>query len=182
MRLWGILVGGAALGSAIAHPAAAQTELGVDLAFQVTNYASSSEFIELDNVRSINFPTNYIRLGVFVTPQVSVEPRLGVNRSTSGGQSVSSTQVLVSGYYHFPEMGPRRAAFARFGLGASILGGSAVGDTQMLVEAGVGVKFPARDKLLLRLEAFAGRAFESDMSRAATRLGAAFGFSWFSAG
>jgi len=163
-------------------PAAAQIEVGVDLALQVTNFSSSTDFVDLDNLTTFNFPASQVRLGVFVTPQVSIEPRLGITYGGSGGQSVSGTQASVSGYYHFPEMRGRQAAFLRLGLGASILSGSTVSDTQMLVDGGVGLKFPAADRLFLRVEAFAGRSFESDASRAATRLGAAFGFSWFSQG
>jgi len=175
-RALGLLVGTAFL----ATPLTGQVELGVDMVLQVTNFSSSADFIDLDNVTTFNLPASQVRLGVFVTPQVSIEPRLGVTYGASGGESVSGTQAQVSAYYHFPEMRGQRAAFLRFGVGASILSSSNVSDTQMLIDAGVGLKFPVRDQLLLRVEAFGGRSFESDASRAATRLGTAFGFSWFS--
>ena len=174
------LVTGLIIGAHHAAPAAAQTEVGVDLLFQVTNFSDSDAFIPIDDVSTLSLPASHIRAGFFVTPQVSVEPRVGVVRRSSGGESSSSAQVLVSGYYHFPEMAGERAAFLRTGLGASILSGNSTSDTQLLLEAGVGLKFPLRNQLLMRAEAFAGRSFESDASRAATRLGLALGVSWFS--
>lgn len=161
-------------------PLAAQTEVGFDMALQVTDFASSEAFVDLENRTSLTFPAPHVRIGIFVTPQVAVEPRVGFTYSSSGGESVSTTQVVVSGYYHFPRINGGRAAFARVGAGASVLGGSAVSDTQLLMEAGVGIKLPSRDRLLFRLEGFLGRAFESDRSRASTRLGAAVGVSWLS--
>ncbi|NNF26795.1 MAG: hypothetical protein HKN73_06230 [Gemmatimonadetes bacterium] len=163
-----------------AAPLAAQTEVGFDMALQVTDFASSEEFVDLENRTNLSFPAPHIRVAMFVTPQVAIEPRVGFTYSASGGASVSTTQVVVSGYYHFPRINGGRAAFVRMGAGASILGGSAVSDTQMLTEAGVGIKLPSRDRLLFRLEGFLGRAFESDRSRASTRLGASVGVSWLS--
>ena len=178
----GRAVGAIAAGVVLAGPVAAQTEVGVDMVLQVTNFSSSESFVDLENQTTFSFPAGHVRVGVFVTPEVSLEPRLGFTHTSSDGQSVSTTQLMVSGYYHFPRMGAARAAFLRGGIGASILGGSAVSDTQMLIEAGIGLKIPTRDRLLFRLEAFGGQAFESDISRAATRLGASFGVSWFSGG
>ena len=163
-----------------AAPVSAQTEVGFDMALQVTDFASSEDFVDLDNRTTLTFPAPHVRVAMFVTPQVAVEPRVGFTYSSSGGSSVSTTQVVVSGYYHFPRINAGRTAFVRAGAGASVLGGSAVSDTQMLMEAGVGIKLPSRDRLLFRLEGFLGRAFESDRSRAATRLGASVGVSWLS--
>jgi len=176
------IVGALALGASVASPAAAQTEIGVDMLLQLTNYASSDDFVELDDVTTLSFPAGHLRVGVFVTPEVSLEPRLGFNHASSGGESVSTTQMMVSGYYHFPRISSERSAFVRLGTGASIVSGSSLSDTQMLLDAGVGLKLPTSDSLLFRLEAFAGRSFESDASRAATRLGASFGVSWRSGG
>ncbi|MDH3224079.1 MAG: hypothetical protein OEO23_10230 [Gemmatimonadota bacterium] len=170
------------LSLALAGPVVAQTEVGIDMVLQVTDFSSSETFIELDNRTSLTFPAPHLRVGIFVSPRVSIEPRVGFTYTSSNGTSVTTTQTVVSGYYHFPEMSGERAAFVRFGAGASILGGSAVSDTQMLVESGVGVKLPTRDRLLFRLEGFLGRAFESDMARAATKIGASLGVSWFSGG
>ena len=180
---WGRWVGGWAIGLAltgVAAPASAQTEVGFDMVLQVTDFSSSEAFVDLENRTSLSFPAPHIRVGMFVTPQVAIEPRVGFTYASSGGQSVSTTQVVVSGYYHFPRINGGRAAFVRAGAGASILGGSAVSDTQMLLETGVGIKLPSRDRLLFRLEGFLGRAFESDQSRATTRIGASVGVSWFS--
>jgi hypothetical protein len=176
------IVGAFATALCAASPAAAQTEIGVDMVLQLTNYASSENTADLGNVTSFNFPAGHVRVGVFVTPEVSLEPRLGFNHASTGGESISSTEMMVSGYYHFPAISRSRSAFVRLGTGATIVSGGSYNDTQMLLDTGVGLKLPTRDNLLFRLEAFIGRSFESDAAPAATRLGASFGVSWRSDG
>lgn len=176
------IVGALAAALCAASPAAAQTEIGMDMVVQLTDFASSENTGDLENVTSLNFPAGYLRVGVFVTPEVSLEPRMGFSHASSGGESVSNTDLMVSGYYHFPGVPGSRSAFVRLGTGASIVSASSFSDTQMLLDAGVGLKLPTRDNLLFRLEGFLGRSFESDAAPAATRLGASFGVSWRSDG
>lgn len=139
-------------------------EFGVDGGFVLT----SVDIDGVDNTFDVSLPFQFLRAGVFVTPQISIEPMLGFERSDLGDDdSLTSMTLLATGLYHFSADRNQPQFFLQAGGGLDHLrlsfDGDSESDTQWLAGAGAGVKVPVLDRVSLRFSALYLRAFESDV-------------------
>src|SRR4051812_24039495 len=106
------------------------------------------------NGTTIAIPAQSLRMGFFVSPQLSIEPSFGLTSLSGGGTTVTTYQVGVGALYHFS---PSRAANQFYVrpfidiVGASVTGGGS--DSQALFGVGGGIKIPLRDRIASRFEA-----------------------------
>ncbi len=139
-------------------------EIGMDGGISYSDPATEGT----DNrVWDVSVPFQSARVGLFVTPQISLEPAVTLNR-VSLPNDERATQVTTVGnvLYHLntPEWRPQ--LFAQAGGGLEYVSWKDVdfdeNDTQWVAGAGVGMKLPVADRLALRTSAVYWRAFESD--------------------
>jgi len=172
MRRVGILVAG--LSAAMIGIAGAQQrpiELGLDAGLGITTTDPS--------VVTISFPIQSFRVGFFVSDQLSLEPQVAWNLlKVSDADAVYTLGAELGLLYHFSADQDRSRLHVRPLAGVSLFGGG--GDTASQFSAGgaLGVKFPVRNRLGLRLEGGVRYGFESDEFSSATTIFAAFGFSF----
>lgn len=126
-------------------------EIGIDAGLTfVTGTPSSTE---------ISFPAQHIRLGLFISPVISIEPAVGLNRISSNGTSITSYTVGTGLLYHFSASRADNQFYVRPFVnlvGTSVStnapgGGTSSSDLEF--GAGVGIKMPLRDRLASRFEA-----------------------------
>jgi hypothetical protein len=179
------LLGAAPLAAPLAAQRAAQraaglpVELGVDAAV-VTDDASDATTVVV--------PLQRLRVGVFVSPRLSLEPTLAYERTGADGASASGFDGTLGLVAHLSGQPTGRArttslfvrpfvGLARLSFGSEDeeLDASA---TQARVGAGLGLKLPVADRLAWRLEGVYARAFESDEFPSANRFGVNVGLSF----
>ena len=161
-------------------PAEAQQgtwELGIDGGFVVT----SPDIDGADSLFDVSLPFQFLRVGTFVSDQLSIEPTLAFNRMDFGGDdSMTTLSLLATGLYHFGADRTQRQFYLQAGAGLDYIGFSDEdGITQWLAGVGGGVKLPVMDHLALRLGALYLRSFENDDMWAANRFRGQVGVSVF---
>jgi hypothetical protein len=146
-----------------AFPAQAQQgtwELGVDGGFVFT----SPDGDGADSMFDVSLPFQLIRAGVFVTPQISIEPTVAFNRLDFGGdETLTQLSLLATGLYHLSTDRTRAQYYLQAGGGVDYVSFS--GDesaSQWLAAAGGGVKLPIMDQVSVRLGALYVRSFEDE--------------------
>lgn len=130
---------------ATAGSASASPEVGMD--------AAVSFDLGTNGNTSFDIPAQRIRMGFFVSPELSIEPTLGLHR-VSGTGSVSYYEIGAGVLYHFSTSRAARQFYARPFLevqGISVGGGTSNSNT--LFGIGGGMKVPLRDRIASRFEA-----------------------------
>ena len=153
-------------------------EIGFDTGLSLT-MPSDTDFRDYDNVTSIDVPRQSIRVGFFVSDQLSIEPAVGFSWLDAGGESL--TQLALAGrvLYHFSPDPTRPRFYLGGGAGLNLIDLAEQQETQFGVGGGLGVKLPVADRMAIRLEGSFGRYFETDLLPATSVIGAVVGFSFF---
>jgi len=153
-------------------------EIGFDTGLSLT-MPSDTDFLDYDNVTSINVPQQSIRVGFFVSDQLSVEPAVGFSWLDAGGESL--TQLALAGrvLYHFSPDPTRPRFYLGGGAGFTLIDVADDQETQFGVGGGLGVKLPIADRMAIRLEGSFSRYFETDQLPATSVIGVVVGFSFF---
>jgi hypothetical protein len=148
-------------------------EIGFDTGLSLTMVSDA------DNVTSIDVPQQSIRVGFFVSDQLSIEPAVGFSWLHTGGES--ATQLALAGrvLYHFSPDPTRPRFYLGGGAGFNLIDVGDQQETQFGVGGGLGVKLPVADRMAIRLEGSFSRFFETDLLPAASVIGAVVGFSFF---
>lgn len=156
-------------------------ELGVDGGVVYTDPAGEGR----DNrVWDLALPVQNLRLGVFLTDRISVEPSISLARLDLRDDE-DLTQVGAAGnlLYHLDTPGIRPRFFGQVGGGMEYVrvsdGGFRESDTQWLAGAGLGMRLPVADRIALRTSAVYWRAFESDLAPDANQVRGQLGISFF---
>lgn len=141
-------------------PANPSPEIGVD--------AGITFGLDSPNTTSIDIPAQRIRIGFFMSPQLSIEPSLGLTSLSGGGERFTAYSIGLGALYHFQPSRMMNQFYARPFIdfnGVSVSGaGSESGFT---FGGGVGVKVPMRDRIAGRLEAnFARTSMDAGSSNA----------------
>jgi opacity protein-like surface antigen len=154
-------------------------EIGFDTGLTYTMY-SDTDFTDSDNQTSINVPQQSIRLGFFVSDQLSIEPVVGFSY-TDNFLGESLTQLAVAGrvLYHFSADPTRPRFYLGGGAGFNLIDFFDQQETQFGVGGGLGVKLPIADQMAIRIEGSFSRYFETDALLANSVIGAVVGFSFF---
>lgn len=168
-----------------APPARAQgtgsAELGIDMAFALTMFDDVDTFFgsfSPDNAFSLALPMQSARIGIYASDRVQIEPSLGFQLVSQGGESVHVLQLGLDALFGLSGNQGGSTPFVSFG-GGMVSVGNGSSTTQANIRAGVGVKVPAGDRFAVRLHALGGRAFETDEAYGTWEIGGRVGVSYF---
>jgi len=164
---------------ALASPAVAQNanpiELGLDGVLAVN--------LETPRSTSLVIPVQRLRAGFFVTPTISLEPALSLNRYSSNGSSSTDLDFVAGALFH---LNPSRASAQPYlrpfveilhrSFDGDVGGGSI---NTAVLGGGIGIKLPIADRFAWRLEGAYSHVLERDRVPAQNILSAYFGFSFF---
>jgi hypothetical protein len=156
-----------------AATSALSPELGIDaaLAFDLSGTPKTTRF---------DFPAQRARVGFFLSPEMSLEPSLGLHTLSvsNGGGSVTVYDLGLGLLYHFS---PSRATnqlyvrpFVDFS-GASTSGPGSV--SAFTIGGGFGVKMPVANRFATRLEGYLSHTGDHNGIPASNSLGILFGLS-----
>lgn len=157
----------------LAAPAYAQDhslfELGVDGSFSY-RFTSPSQTI-------LNLPVSRFRAGVFLSPQLAIEPSASVSSSNSSGIRFTSMTTGLALLYQFSPSRltaqPYVRPFVEYTRSSSSVNGQANSQSTAAIGAGLGLKIPLSNRLMWRLEgAYANQVGDS-------RVAALVGLSFF---
>jgi len=93
----------------------------------------------------IQLPIPMIRAGVFLTPQVSLEPALGLSRISSSGASATTINLIVGVLYHFEPSRALNQPYVRPFIDYTHFGGTGGGGSQTGFGVGLGIKHPLKE-------------------------------------
>jgi hypothetical protein len=172
-----------AVAASMATPAHAQQgtwEIGMDGGLMFTSF----DIDGVDSTLDFSLPFQLLRVGVFVTPQISIEPTFGFDRMDFGDDDTMTTMTFHTfGLFHFSPDRTRSQFFVGAGGGLDYVSfgfdGESESDTQWSVGLGVGVKVPLRSSVSVRLSGAYLRGFESDFMPDVNRFRGSVGLSFF---
>ncbi|HEV2641234.1 MAG TPA: outer membrane beta-barrel protein [Candidatus Elarobacter sp.] len=148
-------------------------ELGIDA--RVATTVGSSP-----NLTTVAIPAASFRVGFFVNPRISVEPRLGVVSTSGGGSTFTVYTGSVGMLYHFSKNQPvGTGVYARPFIGITGTSGGGTSDHEANIGVGLGVKIPFASRLATRLEANYAHSFKSGSVPSMNQIGADIGLSFF---
>jgi len=143
-------------------------ELGVD--------ATADIGLGGDSFTDISIPSGSIRVGIPMTPNVSIEPKGRLSVLSANSNTVTSYRVEVGALYHFDATKNQREGFyVRPALGVSGFSGSGSQNTAFGA-IGIGYKKPILAQLGTRYEAAFLHNFNNGSSN---ELELSAGLSWF---
>ncbi len=156
-------------------------EFGIDAGIQYTMLQDFEGF-EFDDELSFEVPFQTLRVGFFVSDNISIEPQVQFSFFDPGGDSDSEFQLglLAAALYHFnPDM-TQTQFFVRAG-GAFLMYdfGSDFDDTVFGFGGGLGVKVPMSDSFMFRAGADVLYTLEGDITPAMINIIGSFGLSFF---
>jgi hypothetical protein len=94
----------------------------------------------------IQLPIPMIRAGVFLSPQISVEPALGLSRVSNSGGSVTTFNVIVGALYHFEPNRALNQPYVRPFIDYTHFSSSgSPGGSQTGFGVGLGIKHPLKE-------------------------------------
>jgi hypothetical protein len=169
-----------------AAPAAGQgnrIETGVDALFAYTSGANSQDVFEvalpMGGMVSFGQPVGPIRIGLFITDQVSVEPSFSLNVVSDEDETRSRVGLAGHVLWHMSGSGVRQGLF--FGVGGSM---TSFSDDEMTVTqfgaSGLaGARIPLTERLAFRVAGGYARFFENADFEARSSVYATAGLSLF---
>ncbi len=131
---------------------------------------------------SIGIPAQSLRMGMFMNEKWSLEPSIGLQSNSGGGERVTTYTARVGALYHLSKAPARLGVgyyvrpFVGF-QGASVKGAGS--DTRALLGAGYGLKHAFTDRVAGRVEANYSYLFAAGGDDGANQLGLTFGLSFF---
>lgn len=154
-------------------------ELGADAALSFGFGAPAGT----SNATQFQIPFSQVRAGFFVSPALSIEPVFGLTYSSAGGGSDTYYTVGVGALYHFSTIRSENQVYVRpfidfMGTNASF-GTTTRSLTGTVLGAGLGVKIPAADRLVYRLEANLAHNSNSNFDNSPNRIGLLAGLSYY---
>lgn len=168
-----------------ARPAAAQ-HAGTPGVLEIGGDASISYETESE-VTSIAVPVQQVRVGVFFSPRLSLEPALGFNRASGGGGSASALDLSLGLVAHLTGVpvgpGQTTSLYVRpFGGLRRVAGrfeGQGQSATQFQLGGGLGFKAPLISRLAARAEVFYAHGFDNNNFGSSNDVGLRAGLSFF---
>jgi len=121
-------------------------EIGVDGTIAHRDYDGARS-----GVTTVSLPVNTLRVGLFVTNQIELEPSLSYQRISVGDQDQSQLDLSVAAPIYFTPERTKPQFFIRPVVG--LLHISDPDRTQVNVGAGLGIKLPIDSRISTRIEA-----------------------------
>jgi hypothetical protein len=151
----------------------AQTEIGTDATIQTTLGSGG-------HVTTIAIPSASIRVGFYISPMVSLEPRIGLISASGGGGSATIYATSLSALLHFGGTAAGLGPYLRPFAGIRGYTGSGSGH-QTSVGVGFGTTVNIVSELAGRFEANFGHDFASATGAgdSGNVIGANIGLSYF---
>jgi hypothetical protein len=151
-------------------PASNSVEFGVDGAVMHSSMTGSS-FTET------SLPLQRLRVGFFVSPQISIEPAFQLSSISGGGASLTQYSLGSGLLYHFTPNRNETQLYVRpfFDL-IGISGGASAHTTDAGV--GLGAKFPMAERFATRAELTFGHTAAEGTNPSSNQMGMLFGFSF----
>jgi hypothetical protein len=120
-------------------------ELGVDAGLQFT----------LDDPKTTSFqiPIQGIRVGFFLSPEISLEPSLRLNYTSFDGGHLTTYGLGLGMLYHFSTSRAANQMYVRPFIGLDGISGDGGSDSAFSFGAGFGVKVPVGNRFATRWEA-----------------------------
>ena len=120
-------------------------ELGVDAGLQFT----------LDDPKTTSFqiPIQGIRVGFFLSPEISLEPSLRLNYTSFDGGHLTTYGLGLGMLYHFSTSRAANQMYVRPFIGLDGISGDGGSDSAFSFGAGFGVKMPIGNRFATRWEA-----------------------------
>jgi opacity protein-like surface antigen len=171
-----VLAGGMLTSDALAQSGA--IEIGFDTGLTLRLNSDKNGF-EYENQTAINIPLQSVRVGFFVSDQLSIEPAIGFSYLDVGDTSITQLGAGANLQYHFTADATRTRFYIGAGGGLNLLDIGDEQETQFGLGAGLGVKLPIASRMAIRIEGSFSRFFESDLLPGANVIGALVGFSFF---
>ena len=163
-------------------PMAAATpgvELGMDaaLSFGMGAPAGSS------NVTLFQAPVPSIRAGFYLSPELSIEPSLGLQYASANGGSSTDYMLGLGALYHFSTNRAENQFYVRpfvnFQSSSLSGGGTSTSATGTQFGAGVGIKMPMADRFATRFEANIAHNSNHNFDNSDNRIGILAGISYY---
>lgn len=163
------------------QPAMAQAsgdiEIGGDAGLTISIFPD-----DIPNETSVSLPVQRVRVGFWLSDQMSVEPGIGFNWFDEDDFSFTTLRFDGSILYHFGRVGAARPYLRGTGAFDWIRFSDDVDSesfTQFGAGGGVGAKLPITGNLSFRLDGGVTRFFENDDFFASTAINALVGLSVF---
>ncbi|MEZ4412261.1 MAG: hypothetical protein R2910_04660 [Gemmatimonadales bacterium] len=119
-----------------------------------------------------------VALGVYLSPEVAIEPTIAASVLSSGGETATILSLGVAVPYYFDKGWGRKGGYFAPKVTVNHASGGGQSSDQFAIGVGVGTKLALNDAAALRLQASFDYGFEGDFS-ATTSFGAFFGLSVF---
>lgn len=157
-------------------------EIGIDGALTYRSIPATSPLGSSFNVTTLVIPIQQLRVGFFISPNLSIEPTLSLmteSASCSGCSSSTTYGLGVGALYHFSTDRRQSQLYVRpFASIEGVSGGCSQDCHATTLGAGVGVKLPMVERLATRLEAAYGRTLQSGSIPASNAVAFLFGLSF----
>jgi hypothetical protein len=146
-------------------------EIGVDGTIARRDYSRGNP----SGVTTVSLPVNTLRVGMFVTNQIELEPSLSFQRISVGDEDHSQIDFSVAAPLYFTPDRTKSQVFVRPVVGLFHLSDPSA--TQVSVGAGLGIKLPIDSRISARFEAEYRHGNESDDIVAYNQFGLILGLS-----
>ena len=150
-------------------PALSQVEIGIDAGLSI------AILDEGDNLTTFSIPSGHLRFGFPAGDRVIIEPLLTF-ALISGDGTFTATSLMPGIVYLFSDSGDSQF-YVRGEAGLLLLTGGGESASQLGVGGAVGLRRPAGDNLILRLEGGFDTWFDNDDFESRNELRALVGFS-----
>lgn len=145
--------------------ASAQIEVGFDAGF--TLISPDIEGVDTDNITTFEIPFQQMRVGTFVTPNISIEGLVSFYRESEGDFSSTDAGLIAVAEYHFTEI-DAWDTMPFLGAGGGLVytsfdtGTTDDSDSSFGVGVTGGVKMPKGENFAFRLQGSFLKFFEGD--------------------
>lgn len=119
-----------------------------------------------------------IALGVYLSPDLAIEPTIAASVLSGGGETLTILSLGVAVPYYFDKGWGRKGGYVAPRVAVNLLSGGGESSSQVAVGIGLGTKLPLNNAAALRLQVNFDYGFEGDFD-ATTSFGAFFGLSVF---
>ncbi len=146
-------------------------ELGTDMGV-------SFDFGGGSTLTTVSIPTSTLRVGLWMSDQVSIEPNVGLTWMHASGESLTTIDAALAFLYHFNADASRARPYVAVFPGLTHFNGDG-STTQFYAGAGLGVLLPMQERFAVRLEGQYRHRFSNDELGSSDGAAARIGFSYF---
>lgn len=128
---------------------------------------------------SVQIPDSRFRVGFFATPNIEVEPAIGVSVLSTTGETITAYEFTTGLLLHMRSNRAKPQLYVRPFAGLTGVTGSLISASSTQLGAGLGVKIPLRDRIGTRVEVGFGHHFASKSATGGNRVFLGIGLSFF---